>query len=360
MSQNAHSQFLGYLHSFRGLAIIQIVLIHSIVAAFLGANGFELDFTHPLVIANEVLFHDSTLYFAIISGLLYTAILKSRGYRKFYRSKFKNVFLPYVFFTLIFGVLDNEAGTGVFHESFLSYIKAIPRYLLYGKAVGPYWYMPVLFFLFLMTPILDAILDNEKFGKPIFIVLMIIPLVSTRVQMAFDYILSLQTMIYFMGAYAFGMYLGRDLSSKLDKLKSNAAVLWIITISCSIGLVYLFIADIQMIGFVDLRETLYYAQKLAMGVLFILWLRDLGESAPRWLSNVAESAFSIYFTHTFFVFMLMGAGFYAPILDLNAIAPINVILGALSMLVMSIVGSLFIVRAFRKLFGRYSRMIVGS
>ncbi|MEQ9299328.1 MAG: hypothetical protein RIF33_12225, partial [Cyclobacteriaceae bacterium] len=80
MSENAHSQFLGYLHSFRGIAIIQIVLIHSIVAAFLGANGFELDFTHPLVIANEVLFHDSTLYFAIISGLLYTAILKSRGY----------------------------------------------------------------------------------------------------------------------------------------------------------------------------------------------------------------------------------------------------------------------------------------
>lgn len=56
MTANAHSQFLGYLHSFRGLAIIQIVLIHATVATFLGANEFQLDFTQPLVIANEVLF----------------------------------------------------------------------------------------------------------------------------------------------------------------------------------------------------------------------------------------------------------------------------------------------------------------
>lgn len=360
MSENAHSQFLGFLHSFRGIAIIQIVLIHSIVAAFLGANGFELNFTHPLIIANEVLFHDSTLYFAIISGLLYTAILKDRGYGKFFRSKFRNVFLPYVFFTLIFGVFDNEAGMGVLHESFLSYIQAIPRYLLYGKAVGVYWYIPILFFLFLVTPILDAILDSEKIGKPIFILLILIPLVSTRVQMAFDYILSIQTMVYFMGAYAFGMYLGRDLSNNLDQLKSKTPVLWIITIVCSLGLVYTFMADIQMIGFVDIRETLYYAQKLAMGVLFLIWLRKIGERAPRWLNPVAESAFSIYFIHIFFVFMLMGAGLYAPILNLQSIAPVNVILGALAMLLLSVVGSILIVRGFQKLFGKNSRMIVGA
>ncbi|MEM8895835.1 MAG: hypothetical protein AAGC88_14735 [Bacteroidota bacterium] len=98
MSENAHSQFLGYLHSFRGFAIINIAMLHAVVATRMPLDGFELDFSEPMTLISHVLFGGSTLYFSVISGLLFTAILKSRGYPKFYRNKVRNVIFPYVFF----------------------------------------------------------------------------------------------------------------------------------------------------------------------------------------------------------------------------------------------------------------------
>lgn len=98
----SNDSFLGYLHTFRGFAIINIVFIHCVVAAFLAVDQMDV---HPIPIWNELLFHDSTLYFSFISGLLFTAILQKRGYNKFYLSKARNVILPYAFLTLLITVL---------------------------------------------------------------------------------------------------------------------------------------------------------------------------------------------------------------------------------------------------------------
>ena len=93
-------EFLGYLHSFRGLAILKIVFGHAVAAACIGAYGV-FDVSKPILIISEVFYHDSTLYFAMISGLLFSKILKPRGYYKFYKSKLKHILLPYLFFTVV-------------------------------------------------------------------------------------------------------------------------------------------------------------------------------------------------------------------------------------------------------------------
>ena len=52
---------------------------------------------------------NSTIYFALISGLLYTAILKKKGYAQFFISKLKFVVLPYLFFTLFYSIFDDKS-----------------------------------------------------------------------------------------------------------------------------------------------------------------------------------------------------------------------------------------------------------
>ena len=68
MSKNG---FLTYVHSFRGFAILNIVAIHSFAFAQLIPADWNLDRTSLFYILNETLFHDSTIYFALISGLLF-------------------------------------------------------------------------------------------------------------------------------------------------------------------------------------------------------------------------------------------------------------------------------------------------
>ena len=55
-------EFLGYLHSFRGLAILKIVFGHAVAAACIGAYGV-FDVSKPILIIriNLDMYHPSVL-----------------------------------------------------------------------------------------------------------------------------------------------------------------------------------------------------------------------------------------------------------------------------------------------------------
>ena len=147
--------FFGYLHSFRGFAILNIVIVHAIVGTLVAVDG-KLDMANPVAIINEVLFHDNTLYFAVISGLLFSSILFKKGYRHFYVNKLKYVVTPYVLITAVVAVFKTLPPSQESTEPvILLYFNNLFRDLLYGKANPLFWYMPVLFFLYLATPLLN-------------------------------------------------------------------------------------------------------------------------------------------------------------------------------------------------------------
>lgn len=357
MTTPPEKQFLGYLHSFRGFAILNIVIIHAFVAASIGAN--KLDFSNWLLLTNEVLFHDSTLYFAVISGILFSAVLRPRGYVKFFKSKAVNVVLPYLVLTIILTLFSFNWGAaeGVF-ASIAAFFQKVVIDFIYGKAQPVYWYLPVLFFLFLITPLVDYLIHHQRVGRIFLIIILLAPLAISRVQMAFDYILSWQTMVYFTGGYAFGMFLGTDINKKMDWLNKNFLLLLIIGLVSSACLFYFYINEIDKMGIVSLKETAFYVQKLALTCLFILVFKKVEEKEIKWLNRLAEDSFSIYFLHAIFLFGFIPL--YKPLLELNGIYPFNVIIGGLVMTAISISISMLIVWIFRKSFGKKSRMIVGS
>ena len=132
MTPTKTTSFIGYLHSFRGFAIINIVLIHAVVAVWLALGRPEANLIMTIA---DILFHDSTLYFAVISGILFTLVLKHKGYPKFYMSKLKFIIIPYVFISIILVLFKVDIlNTTDLQTNFSTYLSTLSRDLVFGKA----------------------------------------------------------------------------------------------------------------------------------------------------------------------------------------------------------------------------------
>lgn len=353
-----NSEFLGYLHSFRGLAILKIVFGHAVAAACIGVYGV-FDVANPVLMISEVFYHDSTLYFAIISGILFSHVLKPRGYFKFYKSKLKHIVLPYLFFTVVLTLIKfNFSQFSNFQDGMPSVVSKIWMNFVFGKANFALWYIPILIALFLVTPVLEFLQKRNSLTKKGFFLLMILPLFISRVQNLTAYNVSLETIIYFTGAYAFGMYLGEDLNHKLKRLKTYQFQIVLLGFMSSACLFYLYNYDLDAFGMLTLKETVFYIQKISFAIIFILWFKSLEDKQPHWLSPVASDSFSIYFIHGSLLYFLLPwiLDFLKPItLQSLKVVVLALILGSLVMVL-----SMLMVAISKKLFGKYSRMIVGA
>ncbi|MES2429823.1 MAG: acyltransferase [Bacteroidota bacterium] len=353
--------FLGYLHSFRGFAIINIVAIHaSVFAGYVFSKSFGP--LNPIAIANELLFHNSTIYFAVISGMLFSAVLNKKGYKTFFFSKFKYVFLPYLFFTLVYSIFNDRSNDWfALQPNVEAYLKELPRNFIYGKASFVFWYIPVLFFLYLVTPLLNYLLHIKKWGSWLMAFIIAIPLLVRRVEfeefMQRDF-LSLQTMIYFTGAYAAGMFIAHNLEDRLDWIRRNKWLFIGIAIFSTAGLLYTALHSINRIGVFSINSTLYYIQKISLSALALLFFKNLRASQPKWLNPIAKIAFTIYCAHMIFLFLVIMH--LAPFMQNEKFATFNIIGGGILILVLSILLCIIFAWIFRKIFGKYSRMIIGS
>ncbi len=353
-----NTNFLGYLHSFRGLAILIIVLGHAVVAAFIGAYG-AFDETAPILIISEIFYHDSTLYFAIISGLLFSKVLKPKGYYRFYRNKLKHILLPYLFVTLVLTFIKikfyYESG---FQENIVFYFSNVIKNLIFGKANFALWYIPVLFFLYFATPLLDVLKKTNRWTKMMFWLIILAPLVISRIQLLTEYVLRIETMLYFTGAYAFGMYIGSDLDEKLRVIMKFKEVIITTAIISTAVLFYFYYNEIDMIGNVSLKESFFYIQKIGFALIFMMFFKRFDDNQPQWLNPIASDSFSIYFIHASILYAITPL--FRFILHATNFAPLNIILAALILLLVTISISMLSVQICKKIFGKYSRMIIGA
>jgi len=352
MENKSQKVFLEYLHSFRGLAIILIVLLHSTYSTIFLTN--QLGSHKYFEIITQVLLHGSTIFFAVISGILFSNILRNRGFKRFYISKTKYVILPYLLFTIVltlvmvkFKVFANDG----YLEALLQYIKLVFENFIYGEAHYIYWYIPVLMFLYLVTPFLDYIQKANTLSKVLFVIFMVLPLFFSRMGMSF------QTMVYFMGCYCFGMYLGDNLEMKLNYFKKHIHVITIIAIVSTISLFYLYWNDMDLVGNISLKESFFYIQKTSFTLIIILFFKQLHEQ-PKWLDGIARDSFAIYFLHGPILFILNFI--FSKLIHELYFNPIYIILLALLLFFLAISISMLIVYVFRRIFGKKSRMLIGS
>ena len=174
--------FLRHLDAFRGFAMINVVAVHTWadqVATFGGVEHSLAVFKFWLI--NETLFGGSTTYFAVISGILFSRVLRARGWTAFFRGKMLNVVSPYIVMTLLFTFygLDDDNHLVLFEGSLGDYVATVAANVVTGGAFYHLWYIPIFIMLCLATPLVAWLIDQPK-AHWLIVLIILAPLVVSR------------------------------------------------------------------------------------------------------------------------------------------------------------------------------------
>ncbi len=349
--------FLHALHAFRGVAILTIVMAHAagLVLVEYGRAVGATDAAPVITAINEVLWHDSTVFFALISGLLFSAVLAPRGWWAFFRSKALNVLLPYAIMTALFTFVTYRVSVpGEFlHIRVVSptgYVNRLLENLPHGTALMPYWYIPVLTCLFALTPVVWFLARRFPAGIAL---LAALPLVVSRTGIVF----SVQSVLYFLGVYAIGVYAGMDYRGTISRLR--AALPGLIVAACAATVLLL---AWRLNGWpagdrVSVIESLFYVQKLSAAAVVLVLLGRFRHAVPAWLALCARLAFAMFFLHI--IFLRMATDLVLGFVDV----PAQGMLLQLLILVVFALGTTASIGAslvLKRLLGWRSRRIIGA
>jgi peptidoglycan/LPS O-acetylase OafA/YrhL len=361
MATPAKKELIGYLHAFRGVAILSIMGAHawSLLGWRSGAQEHDPSYRW-LYAATESLFHGTTLFFALISGILVTRVLRGMPWKKFYKNKFTNVVMPYIVITTVLTLMDWPGISAYLHDhprqlgvpAIFNFPVVLMFQIATGNAAVHLWYIPVLVVLYLLTPVLEWLLKQRN-GAYV-LVLAAVPLVVSRT--VYPQLLSPQSVVYFLGAYGFGMYLGERLESMLAfARKYRLELLAVFVASLAVNFL-LFLWEYTPGAFFSLQQTVVYVNKLSAALLLLQWLHDHGERTPAFLYTLGTYAFSLYFVH-FTVFTQLDSAIlhWSPKLTTPEVA-----VGGLAVYLLGVGATLLLVMGLKKLFGRYSRMVIGA
>ena len=338
-----------HLQAARAFAIISVVGAHTWSFLIFWTGELSSSGIAHVFWLTETLFHGSTLYFAMISGLLYSKVLSNKGLGRFYRSKLLYVFVPYLLISLLFTLYFIQE-TQV--KTLTGFFALFGFNLVMGKAWIHFWYMPVLAVLFLVTPLLAHI---QKRSMLLFALIMCLPLVISRSP--FPDFVKPQSFVYFIGAYAVGLWIGANYERFIagaEKYKSPLLLLAVIT---SIGLYLLYVNGYQHEGMYSLRQTLVYIQKLSIFALVLSWLYKREQAIPKWSLVLANYAFTIFFFHVFFIGMAIQ--FLSSIFAENRNGSYLAVFGSFN-LVFCIAASVLLGVLVKSVFKRHARMLIGA
>ncbi|MBP6534584.1 MAG: acyltransferase [Arenimonas sp.] len=348
------TDYLAYLHGFRGIAILAIIGAHA--WSVLGSYGAQENNPHYIWLysATETLFHGSTLFFALISGILYSRVLRGKSWGTFFKNKGANVILPYVLLTILLTALSwpEYLAYGKANGITFFFPEELSKNIVFGQVQTHLWYIPVLTVLFLSTPLFALLL---KPGRGIGLLLLgVMPLVVSRTP--FPQLISWQTIAFFLGAYALGMVLGDRLEAMLTFVQRHLSALLVLLVAFSLANFLLFRWEYVATGFTSLHQSVVYSQKMLAAVLILYALHAHEDKLPKALMVLGTYAFSLYFLHFTFIWLLSEA-FVKRLPDAGIPA---LTLAGLAIYALSILLSLLLSMGIRKLLGRYSRYLIGT
>ncbi len=348
--------YIKHLHAFRGFAILMIVAAHSWSSLLFMGDFDTMPAKGAVYAAAETLFHGSTLYFAVISGLLFGLVLRRKGWQAFFRSKVLNVMLPYALVSLFFLSVFWPMYVQWFESEGMStnFVVAYLSGLLTGRIMLPFWYIPILMLLYASTPLIDRLMRNERLILMVG-VLVVLPFVISRTT-APDF-LSVRTYVYFLGAYTLGMLAGTYYERASEVIREFRNLLWVAAVGCTLVVLLLFLNEYEPSGSYSLVQTLVYVQKLSITALIIHYLSRNEESLPRMLFVLGNYAFAIYFLH---FFMVNAVGYGVQALGQGYANAWTATAGGFVIFAAATSLSLLFSWLLKKLFRSKSRMIIGA
>ena len=299
---------LNYIHIFRAIAIIIIVLGHSID-------------TSQEIIGSllNVFVQGGTVLFVFISGFLFQYLSDTFSYPTYLKKKFFNVILPYLL-TSVIGI------TWVFlfakHNPFVSINKIVQvgMFLTTGYVHNlPTWYIPMTSILFLSAAVLLKLEKKIIFNKYslLFFILPVLICFSCfmpsfkRIVFANEEIMSawqvyagyLEKILFdtvsLFPIYILGMFFAEYRQKYIKILYQKRVLIWIMFIGG--GIILFFLTYYHLLP----AKLLFTNVMMILLILGYLWNYDEKiKEHPyinKYLGIVADYSFAIFFFHFYFI-----------------------------------------------------------
>lgn len=298
--KESHSPFINSIDYFRGIAILIIIAGHSY-----GLAGWKIDTFSEKVIAN--ILTGGTGLFVFISGFLFQHIyLRRFNYGHFLKKKLLTVVVPYVIFTIL-GVAyfvwylhtSPRMGDGFITLGWWGgYVKPLLLYLWSGAIFPPYWFVPFMFFTFLMSPLHVRFAHLNRFVQLMIIGITLI--IAVSIHRPGRMYCHFQAVIYFLPVYLTGIFssLHRETIYKVFKNKE-----WILVA----GVLLSAITHVYLYGTYDnltkCNPYIYTCldialiQKLFLSLFFMVFLHRFEDAKWGILKIIASASFALFFLH---------------------------------------------------------------
>lgn len=274
--------FLGYIHSFRALAILFIVGGHSIDFFSWQTEDESIERFLRILISN------GSVLFVFIAGYLFQHLSAKYDAKKYFKGKLNNVLIPYFLVSipaiLVFVfVMQRDAVWPGFYDN-AQWLQVVYFYLT-GLHLAPLWFIPMITLFYLISPLL-VIADKYKafyWSLPAFILL------SCFVSRG----MPAQSFIHFFSVYLLGMYCSHYKIS-VNKLLKQSSVLMVLALFVVSAIYYEFYFMNGTMTYVN------YLQKIVLSLFFLGALIRLGNKIDsKLIYTIADTSFGVFFIHSY-------------------------------------------------------------
>jgi peptidoglycan/LPS O-acetylase OafA/YrhL len=296
LKQNStKTEFLHFIHSFRGVAILFVI------------GGHVLLEWEPGTISESILnaiLRNGTVLFVFIAGYLFQYLSNKYETMDYWKKKLQYVLIPYVLISipaLLLRFIETPRVVLLENPDYpqWSALHKVFYYYSTGAHLQPLWFVPMIILFYLAAPVL---VRGDRSGwlyrlLPLFI---IVSLAVSRDQLS-----DIPRMfVHFFSVYAFGMFFSRYRSEIFEVSEKW----WIVFTVLALGLCAFTCFDNPY------YDQSMYLQKMSFCWLFIYWLREGDRFVPKFFDTLAELSFGIFFLHYYFLLAFkFVAEKYAPI-----------------------------------------------
>lgn len=372
--QISHKPKLNYINYFRAIAIVMIVLGHSICWG--NKEG-------RIYMTNTFLFKGGTFIFVFIAGFLFQYLSYKFEYLDYLKKKFFNVVLPYFFCITpaIIAFLLTNTNQKIPLEHMNGFLKVVSSYLFGMVFNNPTWFVGMIIIFFIAAPLFLFIKKHKFLWLSALFISCIASILIKRpsVGNAIYHLENFSTLniyisffklyfssfLFFLSPYLLGMEICTFLNKYINSVKKYIKPILFALCILYIAALFVYLKyDSNFIAY-NLGHILIILLYLSFCILFEDKIQKI-PALDKILNTLAEYSFGIFFVHQYFINPIMFHSLYdtfkPPVLDIQQ-NTLQCCLYAIGIFTVTITGCLlllFILRWLLKKFGvKNTRKFIG-
>lgn len=278
---------MQFVNNFRGIAILLVILIHAVSIVERGDSTV-------LFLLNNIL-KNCTVLFVVVAGYLFSFQVVGFNYKRFLTSKITTVVIPYIVISvpaILLYIFNLKSNHHWINMEWFSEQNALYQYIYFmvtGAHLGPLWFIPMILIMYLFSPVIILLKNNNWLSLGFFISL-IPAFYWGRPELNENVI---QAFIYFLPAYLLGV------------LIQGVPCIYKITNKFSALILIMFLGLYSIIGnYIQIDSSTDLLFKLFLAISVLSFCSYYLTAKNKILDMFARLSFFLFFIHGYF------AGFF--------------------------------------------------